>query len=71
MGKDLGGSSHELLEVVSWTTLDELRWVITKISHDIRCPSYRYTYLLRDVTVLASLLMWDALHDWLKAMQLF
>jgi hypothetical protein len=66
MMKDLEGSS---LEVLSWTTLEGLRWTITKISHGIRCPIYCYTYLLGDITVLVSLLMWDALHDWLKAMQ--
>jgi hypothetical protein len=62
MGKDLEGSSHDLLEVQSWATLEGLRPTITKISHVIRCSSYRYTYLLADTAVLVSLLMWDALH---------
>ena len=55
MGKDLEGSSRDLLEVVSWTTLEEFRWTIMKTRHDIRCPSYSYCYLLGDVTVLVSL----------------
>jgi hypothetical protein len=55
MGKDLEGSSRDLLEVVSWTTLEKFRWTIMKTSHDIRCPSYRYYYLLGDIIVLVSL----------------
>jgi hypothetical protein len=49
MGKDLEGSNRDLLEVLSWTTREGLRWAITKISQDIRCPSYRHSYLLGDI----------------------
>jgi hypothetical protein len=63
------GTSRDLLEVVSWTTREGWSWAVTKIIHDIRCPIYRYYYLLGDITVLVSLLMRDALHDWLKVMQ--